>query len=224
MLIATLMAAATIAAPPVPPAPPAPPAGPPTIAAPPPPPSPLLPPEPPEIALGPDGPQMIQVGPEGGRTTIITRRAHGEGAPHGGTVLTYRAPDGRDVTVISDRALTQADAERLRHDTPARPVMDLEQLASIRDQVREAGRQARDEAAHARDYAALVRKQVRIQRTPDGRETVIEGDWPDADFGKGFGPGPERAQMEALRAQMAELRAQMRQMKRELDSAFRDRR
>ena len=210
MLVAALLAGAALQAP-APPPPPAPPA-PPAFAAPPPPPMAPLPPFPPHVRGDSD---VMSFTDKGAHVVIIKRRPGEPGdaqAMTGGKddhVLHFKDPDGRDVTVVTNKAITQADAEKMERDMRARlPDMiregrehgraqaeiyrkrALEYGAQARregdlarkegDEARREGDLARNEGDKAREYAQVIIKQMKDK---DGR-------WKGGPDGPGdFGPG-----------------------------------
>lgn len=206
MIIALLLSGValqtTAPAPPPPPAPPALNA----VAPPPPPPLPPLP--------AANGRQVLQVTDNGRTITIVERTGEGRASqretPHR---LRYKDAAGKDVTVITDRPITQADAEALRRRTLERmPVLDRKAVEAARrqadraqidaSQAREAAAKARVEGAKAQRYAQVV-----IQRLHDNAA------WTAGD--NDLGPDA-RAELQAMRAELLALRAELDSLKTQL--------
>ncbi len=254
MFVAALLTGAALqAAVPPPPLPPLAPLAPPPVAAAP------LPPLPP---LPGDGMEVMRFNENGQHITIIKHRGPGEGHGPGGHmmmspgsmspgpmspakdehVLRFKDTDGRDVTVIADHALTQAEAEKMAHDASARipqirkDALDHAKTARTdaevyrRDALRYAadarrdGDMARKEGEKAREYAQVIIKQMKDK----------DGHWKEG-AGMDFGPheldgpggphvfvrrfeGADGGDLRALRDEVHALRDEVRALKEQLRS------
>lgn len=183
---------------------------------------------------------MMSFDRDGQHVTIIKHRG-GPGADmadaSGQNVLRYRDGEGRDVTVVTDKPITRADAERMDKDARARlPQITAEAMNSARlkdkdvqvvvrearrqaDEARREGDVARKEGDRARQYAEVI---VKRMKDKDGNWSLGDGPdhhgfqvfTPDGNGG-GFGAG-EQAELHALREEMRGLREELRALKEEL--------
>lgn len=231
MIIATLLAGAVLqAALPAPPEPPLPPSA---VAAP----TPPLPPMPPRPPSAQDDQQVMSFNDDGRHVTIIKRRSGQTGvdvSARSNNVLTYRDASGRDVTVFSDKPMTQAQVEAMQEKLKtlgpeiAREMrgakLNDEQIGVItrhaREQAADAVRQsaearaqgeaARREGEKAREYAQVIVRQMKEAngswRFDAGPSTGV---YRQGEFAGAADMKELRDEMRALRAEMEELRAQL---------------
>ena len=167
---------------------------------------------------------------DGRHVTIIKRRGEAQlAAAGGGNVLRYKDPQGRDVTVVTDKPITQADAERMEKDMRAKlPEITRKAVESARLKdrnvqiiVRDAQRQARDamregdiarkEGEKARQYAEVIVKQMREH---DGGAWRFDGGAHPGVYRPGEFAGPD--DLIALRDEVHALRDEVRALKEQL--------
>ena len=195
---------------------------------------PPLPPVPPLPPLPPlardDGPGVTSFDRDGQHVTIIKRRGGPEmAAGEGRNVLRYKDGEGRDVTVVTDKPITQADAERMEKDMRVRVpeiAREAAQSARLKDRdvqviVREARQQARDairdgdiarkEGEKARQYATVIVKQMKERQGGDWR---FDGGPHASVYRPGEFAGPE--DLAALRDELHALRDEVRALKEQL--------